>query len=168
MSEAEILDLDYSLGNFRRNSDPRYYKGVEYVDVLEALARRRCAEVFANDRVPADKIQVNVQPLSGAPANNAAYHIINPGDTVLAMDLLHGGHLSHGSPVNRTGMLYNIVHYTVDPETEMIDYDELQRLALEYKPRMIICGYTSYPYVPAWKRYREIADVVKRSDMEEA
>ena len=160
MSEEEILDLNYSLGNYRRNSDPRYYKGVEYVDVLEALARRRCAEVFANDRVPADKIQVNVQPLSGAPANNAAYHIINPGDTVLAMDLLHGGHLSHGSPANRTGQLYNIVHYTVDPETEMIDYDELQRLALEHKPKMIICGYTSYPYVPDWKRYREIADSV--------
>ena len=120
----------------------------------------QCAEVFANDRVPADKIQVNVQPLSGAPSNNAAYHIINPGDTVLAMDLLHGGHLSHGSPANRTGQLYNIVHYTVDPETELIDYDELQRLALEHKPRMIICGYTSYPYIPDWKRYREIADSV--------
>ena len=159
-SQAEILDLDQSLCNYRRNSDPRYYKGVEYVDVLEELARRRCAEVFANERVTADEIQVNVQPLSGAPANNAAYHIINPGDTVLAMDLLHGGHLSHGSPVNRTGMLYNIVHYTVDPETEMIDYDELQRIALESKPRMIIAGYTSYPYVPDWKRYREIADSV--------
>ena len=159
-SEKEILDLNYSLGNYRRNSDPRYYKGVEYVDILEELARRRCAEVFANDRVPAEKIQVNVQPLSGAPANNAAYHIIDPGDTVLAMDLLHGGHLSHGSPANRTGQLYNIIHYTVDPETELIDYDELQRLALEHKPRMIICGYTSYPYIPDWKRYREIADSV--------
>lgn len=159
-NEEEILDLDRSLGNYRRNSDPRYYKGVEYVDVLEALARRRCAEAFANDRVAADQIFVNVQPLSGAPANNAAYHLIQPGDTVLAMDLLHGGHLSHGAPANRTGQLYNIVHYTIDPETEMINYDELQRVAEECKPKMIICGYTSYPYVPDWKRYREIADSV--------
>lgn len=159
-SEERILDLDYILGNYRRNSDPRYYKGVEYVDVLEPLARRRCAELFAHDDITADDIYVNVQPLSGAPANNAVYHLINPGDTVLAMDLIHGGHLSHGSPANRTGQLYNIVHYTVDPESEMINYDELQRLASEVKPKLIICGYTSYPYIPNWKRYREIADSV--------
>ncbi len=159
-SEERILDLDYILGNYRRNSDPRYYKGVEYVDVLEPLARRRCAELFAHDDISADDIYVNVQPLSGAPANNAVYHLINPGDTVLAMDLIHGGHLSHGSPANRTGQLYNIVHYTVDPDTEMINYDELQRLASEVKPKIIICGYTSYPYIPDWKRYREIADSV--------
>lgn len=158
--EEEILDYKRMLGDYRRNSDPRYYKGVDYIDILEPLARRRCAEVFANERVSVEDIQVNVQPLSGAPANNAAYHLINPGDTVLAMDLLHGGHLTHGSPVNRSGMLYNIVHYTVDSITEMLDYDEIQRLATEYKPRMIIAGYTSYPYIPDWKRYREIADSV--------
>lgn len=160
LSEKEILDYKARLGDYRRNSDPRYYKGVEYIDIIEPLARRRCAELFANERVSAEEIRVNVQPLSGAPANNAVYHLINPGDTVLAMDLLHGGHLSHGSPVNRTGMLYNIVHYTVNPETQLLDYDEIQRLALEHKPRMIIAGYTSYPYIPDWKRYREICDSV--------
>ncbi len=160
LSEEELLDYPSMLGDYRRNSDPRYYKGVDYIDILEALTRRRCAEAFANDRVSADDIQVNVQPLSGAPANNAIYHLINPGDTVLAMDLLHGGHLTHGSPVNRSGILYNIVHYTVDPDTDMLNYDEIQRLATEHKPRMIIAGYTSYPYIPDWKRYREIADSV--------
>ncbi len=159
-SEDEILDYDFMLGDYRRNSDPRYYKGVDYVDILEALTRRRCAEAFSNERVCAEDIQVNVQPLSGAPANNAVYHLINPGDTVLAMDLLHGGHLTHGSPVNRSGILYNIIHYTVDPNSEMLNYDEIQRLATEHKPRMIIAGYTSYPYIPDWKRYREIADSV--------
>jgi glycine hydroxymethyltransferase len=160
LTENEILDYKARLGDYRRNSDPRYYKGVEYIDILESLARRRCAELFANDRISADEIQVNVQPLSGAPANNAVYHLINPGDTVLAMDLLHGGHLSHGSPVNRSGMLYNIVHYTVNPETQLLDYDEMQRLASEYKPRMVIAGYTSYPYIPDWERYRKICDSV--------
>ncbi len=160
MNEAEILNYPERLTEYRRNSDPRYYKGVEYADTIEALARRRCAELFANARVSADQIQVNVQPLSGAPANNAAYHLIQPGDTVLAMDLLHGGHLTHGSPVNRTGQLYNIVHYTVDPQTEKLDYDEIQRLATECQPKMIIAGYTSFPYIPDWKQYRKIADSV--------
>ncbi len=160
LTEPEILDYESMLGNYRRNSDPRYYKGVEYVDILEPLARRRCAEVFANSRVRAEEIFVNVQPLSGAPANNAVYHLIQPGDTVLAMDLLHGGHLTHGSPVNRTGLLYNIIHYTINPDTGVLDYDEIQRLATEHRPRMIIAGYTSYPYIPDWKRYREIADSV--------
>lgn len=160
MSESEILNYPERLTEYRRNSDPRYYKGVEYADAIEALARRRCAELFANARVTADQIQVNVQPLSGAPANNAAYHLIKPGDTVLAMDLLHGGHLTHGSPVNRTGQLYNIVHYTVDPQTEQLDYDEIQRLATEHQPKLIIAGYTSFPYIPDWKQYRKIADSV--------
>lgn len=160
MSVSDILNYGERLTEYRRNSDPRYYKGVEYADTIEELARRRCAELFANARVSADQIQVNVQPLSGAPANNAVYHLINPGDTVLAMDLLHGGHLTHGSPVNRTGQLYNIVQYTVDPTTEKIDYEEVQRLALEHKPKLIISGYTSFPYIPDWKAYRKIADSV--------
>ncbi|NMA12206.1 MAG: glycine cleavage system aminomethyltransferase GcvT [Chloroflexi bacterium] len=160
MTEDQILDYELRLGEYRRNSDPRYYKGVEYVDVLESLARRRCAELFATEKFSADELYVNVQPLSGAPANNAAYHIIKPGDTVLTMDLLHGGHLTHGSPVNRTGMLYNIVHYTVDPETQMLNYDEIERIALECNPKMIIAGFTSYPYIPDWQRYRQICDKV--------
>jgi glycine hydroxymethyltransferase len=95
MSEAEILDYPARLGNFRRYSDPRYYKGVEYADVMEALARRRIAEAFATNGVSADRLFVNVQALSGAPANNAVYlALVNPGDTVMGMDLLHGGHLT--------------------------------------------------------------------------
>src|SRR5512134_2252421 len=119
MGEAEILDYEARLAHFRRYSDPRYYKGVEYADVVEALARRRCAELFAANGLNANQIFVNVQALSGAAANNAIYHaLINPGDTILGMNLMNGGHLSHGSPVNRSGKLYNAVHYSVDPQTE--------------------------------------------------
>ena len=108
MSEGEILDYPARLAHFRRYSDPRYYKGVEYADVVEALARRRCAELFAANGVTPDQIYVNVQALSGGPANNAVYHaLVNPGETIMGMNLLHGGHLSHGSPVNRSGKYYN-------------------------------------------------------------
>ncbi|HEX9090374.1 MAG TPA: serine hydroxymethyltransferase, partial [Anaerolineales bacterium] len=149
------------LVNFRRYSDKRYYKGVEYADTIEELARRRCAELFANDLVDADDIYVNVQPLSGAPANNAVYHaLVEPGATIMGMDLLHGGHLTHGSPVNRSGKFYNAVHYTVDSQTEQIDYDAVEELAVKHKPRFIIAGYSSYPWAADWKRFREIADKV--------
>ena len=161
MSESEILDYPARLAEYRRYADPRYYKGVEYADIVESLARRRCAEVFATDKIPADQIFVNVQALSGAPANNAAYTaLIEPGDTILGMNLLHGGHLTHGSSVNRSGKLYKVVHYNVDPVTEKIDYDALEKLALENKPKVIVCGYSSYPYVPDFARFRQIADLV--------
>ena len=161
MSEAEILDFPARLVNFRRYSDKRYYKGVEYADTIEELARRRCAELFANERVDADDIYVNVQPLSGAPANNAVYHaLVEPGATIMGMDLLHGGHLTHGSPVNRSGKYYNAVHYSVDPQTEQINYDAVEELAREHKPRFIIAGYSSYPWAADWARFRKIADEV--------
>jgi glycine hydroxymethyltransferase len=161
MSEEEILDYPARLGHFRRYSDPRYYKGVEYADVIEALARRRCAEAFAIPDIPADEIFVNVQPLSGAPANTAVYDaLVEPGDTVMGLNLLHGGHLTHGSPANRSGKWYKIVGYTVDPETEKIDYDATEALAREHRPKMIIAGYTSYPWAPDWKRFRQIADSI--------
>jgi glycine hydroxymethyltransferase len=161
MREDEILDFPARLTNFRRYADKRYYKGVEYADTIEELARRRCAELFANDMVDADDIYVNVQPLSGAPANNAVYHaLVEPGATIMGMDLLHGGHLTHGSPVNRSGKYYHAVHYTVDPQTEQIDYSAVEELAREYKPRFIIAGYSSYPWAADWKRFREIADEV--------
>ena len=161
LTEVEILDYGRSLGQYRRYADPRYYKGVEYADVVEELARRRCAETFAANGLTADDLFANVQPLSGAPANNAVYTaLINPGDTIMGMNLLHGGHLTHGSPVNRSGKLYNVVHYTVDPQTERIDYDVVEAQALEAKPRLIIAGYSSYPWVPDWARFRSIADRV--------
>jgi glycine hydroxymethyltransferase len=161
MTEEEILDYPRQLSAFRRYSDPRYYKGVEYADIVEALARRRCAEAFATQGIPADKLFVNVQPLSGAPANNAVYTaLLNPGDTILGMNLLHGGHLSHGSSVNRSGKLFNAIHYAVDPQNEQIDYGGVAALAKEKLPKILIAGYSSYPWVPDWKRFREIADSV--------
>mgnify|MGYP001195841637 CR=1 FL=1 len=161
MSESEILNYTERLTYYRRYSDPRYYKGVEYVDVIESLARRRAAEVFANGKFTADKLFVNVQPLSGAPANNAVYTgLLTPGDTVLGLNLLHGGHLTHGSSVNRSGKLFHAVHYTVDPATEQLNYDQIEAWALESKPKMIIAGYSSYPMVPDWAKFRTIADKV--------
>lgn len=160
-SEEEIFDYTNMIGTYRRYSDPRYYKGVEYVDVVEALARRRCAEAFAANGVTADELYVNVQPLSGAPANNAVYTaLLSPGDTILGMSLLHGGHLSHGSSVNRSGMLYNAQHYSVNMETERLDYDAIYEKAMATKPKIIIAGYSSYPWIPDWKKFREIADEV--------
>lgn len=159
MTEAEIFDYTARLGHFRRYADPRYYKGVEYADVIEALARRRCAELFAANDVAPDEIYVNVQALSGGPANNAVYHaLVNPGDTVMGLNLLHGGHLSHGSPVNRSGKYYNIVSYTVDPSTEQLDYETIRELALQEKPRFIIAGYSSYPWMVDWNKFKAIAD----------
>src|SRR5512147_1647769 len=160
MSEKEILDYPARLAEYRRNSDPRYYKGVEYADIVEALARRRAAEAFAANGFTADQIFVNVQALSGAPANNAVYQaLLNIGDTVLGLSLLHGGHLSHGSSVNRSGKYYNAVHYTVDAN-ERLDYDRIRAQALESKPKLIIAGYSSYSWVPDWKKFRAIADEV--------
>lgn len=161
LGENEILNYDEQLAHYRRYADPRYYKGVEYADIIEALARRRCAEAFATPAYPADRIFVNVQPLSGAPANNAVYTaLLNPGDTIMGMNLLHGGHLTHGSSVNRSGKLFNAVHYNVDPQTEQINYDAVAELAKEHKPKIIIAGYSSYSWVPDWQRFRAIADSV--------
>jgi glycine hydroxymethyltransferase len=160
-TEAEILDYEQQLASYRRFADPRYYKGVEYADIVEALARRRCAEAFAANGLKPEELFVNVQPLSGAPANNAVYHaLLEPGAVVLGMNLLHGGHLTHGSPVNRSGKFYKAVHYKVDPQTERIDYDAVAALAREHKPKMIIAGYSSYPWSVDWKRFRAIADEV--------
>jgi glycine hydroxymethyltransferase len=159
LSEDELFDYGSRLAYYRRYSDPRYYKGVEYANILEALARRRCAEAFAANGVTADDLFVNVQALSGAPANNAIYHaLVKPGDTILGMNLLHGGHLTHGSPVNRSGKYYNAVHYTVDAKNEQIDYDAVEALALEHKPRFIIAGYSSYPWAVDWSKFRAITD----------
>ena len=160
MREKEILDYPARLAYYRRNSDPRYYKGVEYADAVEALARRRAAQAFAANGYTADQIYVNVQALSGGPANNAVYQaLLNIGDTVMGLNLLHGGHLSHGSSVNRSGKWFKPVHYTVD-ENEKLDYEKIRALALEAKPKLVIAGYSSYSWIPDWKKFREIADEV--------
>src|SRR5690625_3379748 len=132
----------------------RYYGGCEYVDIAENLARDRAKELFGAEHA-------NVQPHSGAQANMAVYFaMLEPGDTILGMNLSHGGHLTHGSPVNFSGSLYNIVDYGVDEETEQIDYDEVLKRAKEVKPKMIIAGASAYPRVIDFKKFREIADEV--------
>jgi len=132
----------------------RYYGGCEYVDVVEELARERAKKLFGAEHA-------NVQPHSGAQANMAVYFtVLEPGDTVLGMNLAHGGHLTHGSPVNFSGKLYKFVAYGVDPETHMIDYDEVRRMALEHKPKLIVAGASAYPRVIDFAKFREIADEV--------
>jgi len=162
MSRDEIellLDFDHELSYYRRYADRRFYKGVEYVDLIECLAQRRIAECFANERVGADEIYVNVQPLSGTPANLSVYEaLLEPGDTLMGMALPQGGHLTHGSPFNISGRRYNVVSYAVSRATERLDYDEIMELALEHRPKIIVAGYTSYSWAPDWEKFREIAD----------
>ncbi|MDX2163228.1 MAG: serine hydroxymethyltransferase [bacterium] len=161
MTQAEILDYSARLPEYRRQADKRYYKGTEYADIVEALARRRAAELYCPPHLKPEALFVNVQPLSGAPANNAIFSaLINVGDTFMGLDLLHGGHLTHGSPVNRSGKQYKAVSYGVDPVTERLDYDAIRHIALEARPKIIIAGYTSYPYAPDWHAFRRIADEV--------
>ncbi len=159
--QGDILDTDMELALYRRNSDPRYYKGVEYADLLEALTRRRAAELFAANGITPDQLYVNVQPLSGAPANSAVYTaLLKPGDTILGLNLNDGGHLSHGTRINRSGKHYNAVHYFVDPETEQLDYDAIEQIAIENQPQIIVAGYSAYPKIVDWARFRQIADKV--------
>lgn len=158
-TEAEIMDVDWELANYRRNSDPRYYKGVEYADLLEALTRRRAAELFAANGISPNDLYVNVQPLSGAPANSAVYTaLLQSGDTIMGLNLDDGGHLSHGSRVNRSGQIYNSAPYFVDPASELLDYGDIEAQALEVKPKIIVAGYSAYPCIVDWRRFREIAD----------
>ena len=132
----------------------RYYGGCEYVDIVEQLAIDRSKALFGAEHS-------NVQPHSGAQANMAAYFsLLEPGDVVLGMRLDQGGHLTHGSSVNFSGKLYNFVAYGVDRETEHIDYDEVERLAHEHKPKVIVAGYTAYPRTIDFQRFRQIADAV--------
>ncbi len=160
-TQEEILDTDLELALYRRNSDPRYYKGVEFADMLEALTRRRAAELFAANGISADQLYVNVQPLSGAPANSAVYTaLLQPGDTIMGLNLNDGGHLSHGTAINRSGKHYNGVTYFVDEATEKLDYDAVEKIALETKPQIIVAGFSAYPFIIDWQRFRAIADKV--------
>ena len=132
----------------------RYYGGCQYVDVVENIARERAKKLFGAEHA-------NVQPHCGASANLAVFFaFLQPGDTVMGMNLQQGGHLSHGSPVNISGKYFNVVPYGVNPETETIDYDEMRRIALECKPKMIIAGASAYSRIIDFKRCREIADEV--------
>ncbi|MCR6652493.1 MAG: serine hydroxymethyltransferase [Cellvibrionaceae bacterium] len=132
----------------------RYYGGCEYVDQAEALAIDRAKALFGAD-------YANVQPHSGSQANSAVYQaLLNPGDTVLGMSLAHGGHLTHGAKVNFSGKIYNAVQYGLNPNTGLVDYEEVARLAREHKPKMIVAGFSAYSQVMDWQKFREIADEV--------
>ena len=132
----------------------RYYGGCEYVDIVEELARKRACELFCAEHA-------NVQPHSGSQANTAVFFaMLKPGDTVLGMSLDHGGHLTHGSPVNYSGKTYNFYSYGVDEATGLVDYDIVREKALECKPKLIIAGYSAYPRALDFKKFRAIADEV--------
>lgn len=149
-AQGSVLTNKYAEGYPGR----RYYGGCEHVDVVEDLARDRAKEIFGAEHV-------NVQPHSGAQANMAVYFtVLEQGDTVLGMNLSHGGHLTHGSPVNFSGVQYNFVEYGVDKETHRINYDDVLEKARQHKPKLIVAGASAYPREIDFKRFREIADEV--------
>ena len=160
-ANRDPLDYPRHLAYYRRYSDLRYYKGCDYADFIETLAQKRLAALFATEDWPAAKIFANVQPLSGAAANNAVYNaFLRPGDTVLGLDLTHGGHLTHGSPANRSGMFFHVIPYGVNPSTGRLDYDAVERLAREHRPKLIVAGASAYPWAVDWDRLRAAADEV--------
>jgi glycine hydroxymethyltransferase len=149
-AQGSILTNKYAEGY----PGKRYYGGCEHVDVIEQLAIDRAKELFGAD-------YANVQPHSGSQANAPVYMaLLEPGDTVLGMSLAHGGHLTHGSHVSFSGKIYNAVQYGLNPETGQIDYEEVERLAKEHQPKMIIAGFSAYSQVVDWQRFRDIADSV--------
>ncbi|MGI6036645.1 MAG: serine hydroxymethyltransferase [Limnochordia bacterium] len=149
-AQGSVLTNKYAEGYPAR----RYYGGCEYVDIPETLAKERACGLFGADHA-------NVQPHSGAQANMAVYYaMLKPGDTVLGMSLSHGGHLTHGSPVNFSGTWFNFVHYGVDPDTEVIDYDQVAELARQHRPKLLVAGASAYPRIIDFARLAEIAKEV--------
>ena len=147
---ASHLNVKYAEGYPRS----RYYQGVALVDDIEQLAIDRAKQLFGAEHA-------NVQPYSGSPANMAVYFaLLKPGDTVMGMELSQGGHLTHGSPVSFSGQFYKFVHYGVDPQTEVLDYDKVAALAREHKPKLIVAGASAYSRVIDWQKFREIADSI--------
>jgi glycine hydroxymethyltransferase len=150
LAQGSVMTNKYAEGYSGR----RYYGGCEYVDVVETLAIQRLKKLFGCEFA-------NVQPHSGSQANQGVFlALLNPGDTFLGLSLNHGGHLTHGSPVNVSGKWFNAVSYEVHPETHLIDYDEVQRLAEQHKPKLIIAGGSAYPRTIDFARFREIADSI--------
>ena len=149
-AQASVLCNKYAEGYPAQ----RYYGGCENMDTVESLAIERAKQLFHAE-------YANVQPHSGAQANMGVYFaLLNPGDTVMGMSLAHGGHLTHGAPANFSGKIYNFVHYGVNPDTERIDYDEVEKLAIQNKPKLIVVGASAYPRVIDFARFRHIADLV--------
>ncbi|MEI6381846.1 MAG: serine hydroxymethyltransferase [Cyanobacteriota bacterium ELA615] len=132
----------------------RYYGGCEFIDQMESLAIERAKALFG-------AASANVQPHSGAQANFAVFlSLLEPGDTIMGMDLSHGGHLTHGSPVNVSGKWFKVAHYGVSPETEVLDYEQIRQLALKERPKLLICGYSAYPRIIDFEKFRSIADEI--------
>ncbi len=149
-AQGSVLTNKYAEGL----PNKRYYGGCEFVDEIEELAISRAKELFNAD-------WANVQPHSGAQANTAVFlSLINPGDSILGMDLSHGGHLTHGSPVNMSGKWFKSFHYGVDKDTSLLNFDEIRKIAIEKKPKLIICGYSAYPRIIDFYEFRKIADEV--------
>ena len=149
-AQGSVLTNKYAEGLPKK----RYYGGCEFVDQVEQLAIDRVKELFG-------AAHANVQPHSGAQANFAVFlTLLEPGDTILGMDLSHGGHLTHGSPVNVSGKWFKAAHYGVSPETEQLDYDQIREVALKVKPKLLICGYSAYPRIIDFAKFRAIADEV--------
>ncbi len=149
-AKGSVLTNKYAEGLPKK----RYYGGCEFVDQVEQLAIDRVKELFG-------AAHANVQPHSGAQANFAVFlTLLEPGDTILGMDLSHGGHLTHGSPVNVSGKWFKAAHYGVSPETEQLDYDQIREVALKVKPKLLICGYSAYPRIIDFAKFRAIADEV--------
>jgi glycine hydroxymethyltransferase len=149
-AQGSVMTNKYAEGLPHR----RYYGGCEFVDIVEDLAIERAKALFGAEHA-------NVQPHSGSQANMAVYMaVLKPGDTIMGMDLAHGGHLTHGAKVNFSGKIYNAVYYGVHPETETIDYDNMYKIAKEYKPKLIVGGASAYPRFIDWEKMREIADSV--------
>ena len=149
-AQGSVLTNKYAEGLPQK----RYYGGCEFVDDIEELAIERAKQLFGAD-------WANVQPHSGAQANAAVFlSLLNPGDTILGMDLSHGGHLTHGSPVNMSGKWFNAVHYGVDKETNKLNFNAIRDIAKATKPKLIICGYSAYPRTIDFESFKRIADEV--------
>jgi glycine hydroxymethyltransferase len=149
-AQGSVLTNKYAEGLPRK----RYYGGCEYIDKIEQLAIDRAKQLFG-------AAWANVQPHSGAQANFAVFlALLKPGDTIMGMDLSHGGHLTHGSPVNVSGKWFKVQHYGVSPETEQLDFDQILAIAKEHKPKLIICGYSAYPRIIDFAKFRQVADEV--------
>ncbi len=149
-AQGSVLTNKYAEGLPKK----RYYGGCEFIDKVEQLAINRAKELFG-------AAHANVQPHSGAQANFAVFlSLLEPGDTIMGMDLSHGGHLTHGSPVNVSGKWFNVCHYGVSPQTEQLDYDQVRELALKHRPKLLICGYSAYPRIIDFEKFRSIADEV--------
>jgi glycine/serine hydroxymethyltransferase/glycine cleavage system aminomethyltransferase T len=164
-----LLNLDEQVAYYQRYGDSRYNKGTELANVVEVVAQRRASAVFSTEwannsdlSVNASDIHVNLQCPTGSLANTAVFEaLLKPGDVVLSMNLVDGGHLTHGSPLHRSGKTYRIVHYGVDPSTQQLDYDQIRDLVYQYRPTLIVGGASSYSWAVDWKRFRQIAEEIE-------